>query len=45
MKEIIIRTQKEWDKLDKDYDGVVCFENGQNWIIIKENKGFRSLGK
>ena len=45
MKEIIIRTQEEWDKLDKDYDGIVYFENGQNWIIIKENKGYRRIVK
>lgn len=43
MKEIIIRTQEEWEKLDKDYDGIVYFENVQNWIIIKENKGYRRI--
>ena len=45
MEEIIIRTQEEWNKLDKDYDGIVYFENGQNWIVIKENKGYRRIVK
>ena len=43
MKEVIIKTQKEWDELDKNFDGIVYFENGQNWIIIKENKGCRRI--
>ena len=45
MREVIIKTQEEWDKLDKDFDGIVYFENGQNWITIRENKGYRRIVK
>ena len=44
MKKIIIRTQEEWDKLDKDYDGIVYFENGQNSVTnYKVIKTFQNL--
>ena len=37
--EIIVRTQKEWDNIPKEFDGYIYIQNADSCIIVAERKG------
>ncbi len=41
----VVRTQDDYDALPVDYPGVIEFSNGENWIFIKEQKGYAIVVK
>jgi hypothetical protein len=41
----VVRTQEEYDALPVNYPGIIEFANGENWVFIKEQKGYALVVK
>lgn len=40
MSEIIVRNQKEWNDIPKDYNGCISIQDTDSYIIVAKRKGF-----
>ena len=40
---LIVKTQDDWDAIPANFEGVIEFDNGENWVFIKESKGYAIL--
>jgi len=43
--EIIVRTQKEWDNIPKEFDGYIYIQNADSCIIVAERKGISVVAR